>query len=80
MENIAIYRQSKIKQISTLNHLINELSKDNFVNKNNKNSLNVLYYHDFKTEKIEMIQYNRNGKNQNIICWWRYDNNKQSRI
>ena len=67
MENIAIYRQSKIKQISTLNHLINELSKDNFVNKNNKNSLNVLYYHDFKTEKIEMIQYNRNGKNQNII-------------
>lgn len=64
-KNIAIFRQSKINQISSLNHLLQELSKDNLINENITQK-NIIWYHDtvdtFKKEVFE-----RNGSNNEII-------------
>lgn len=65
IKNIAIFRQAKISQISSHNHLLNEFSKDNFINENITQK-NIIWYHDtvdtFKKEVFE-----RNGSNNEIM-------------
>lgn len=64
-KNIAIFRQAKISQISTLNHLLQEMSKDNLVNKNNKTG-NVVWYHD-TVDTFKKVFFERNGSNNEIV-------------
>ncbi len=64
-KNIAIFRQAKISQISTLNHLLQEMSKDNLVNKNNKTG-NVVWYHD-TVDTFKKVFFERDGSNNEII-------------
>jgi hypothetical protein len=65
IKNIAIFRQAKISQISTLNHLLQEMSKDNLVNKNNKTG-NVVWYHD-TVDTFKKVFFERDGSNNEII-------------
>ena len=64
-KNIAIFRQAKISQISSLNHLLQELSKDNLVNHENTQK-NVVWYHD-TVDTFKKVFFERDGSNNEII-------------
>lgn len=64
IKNIAIFRQAKISQISSLNHLLQELSKDNLVNHNSEQKNIVLFHENEKT--FARVDFDRDGSNKKV--------------
>ena len=65
IKNIAIFRQAKISQISSHNHLFQEMSKDNLVN-HETTQKNVVWYHD-TVDTFKKVFFERNGSNNEIV-------------
>ena len=63
-KNIAIFRQAKISQVSTLNHLLQELSKDNLVNHETTQKNIVLFHENEKT--FARVDFDRDGSNKKV--------------
>ena len=64
IKNIAIFRQAKISQVSTLNHLLQELSKDNLVNHENTQK-NIVLFHDSENT-FARVDFDRDGSNKKV--------------
>lgn len=64
IKNIAIFRQAKISQVSTLNHLLQELSKDNLVNHENTQK-NIVLFHDSENT-FARVDFDRDGSNKEV--------------
>lgn len=64
IKNIAIFRQAKISQISSLNHLLQELSKDNLINHNSEQKNIVLFHENEKT--FARVDFDRDGNNKKV--------------
>lgn len=69
MANIGVFREAKINQISSLNHLFNTHEQTNqnpLINPNLKND-NSCYIWDDEALTTKLMSFKRNGNNQDVI-------------
>jgi hypothetical protein len=67
MSIVSIFRQSKAHQKSSFNHLFNCQELTNQDPAKNPNTAQINLYYKINNNKIEMLEFSRNGNNQNII-------------
>lgn len=69
MANIGVFREAKIKQISTLNHLFNthEQTNQNPLNNPNLANKNSCYIWDDEASATKLMEFKRDGNNQDVI-------------